>query len=138
MKKLTKRLSTGVVAVALMMSLVFSAYAAVSAWNSFSVNLPAYSGDVETALIARVNTQTTKKYFTVTVSTIGASAVRVWTENQYGYNFSGPYKNSIAKGTYNCTYDIAVPNQGDVVKLNLDNPVNTIAAPKVTGKWTPN
>lgn len=138
MIKLKKRMCATVISIILIMCVTFPCYAAVSAWGNFNFDLPTYSADYETGLIGRVNTTTTKKYFTVTVSTLGTSAVRVWTEDRYGYNFSGPYKNSIATGTYNCSYDIAVPNQGENVKLNLDNPVYTSTTPRITGKWTPN
>lgn len=141
--KLKNKLFGVIAATVLLMSITVTAFAAVSqqesAWADFNVNLPANSGDIETRLVARVNTASTMKYFTINISSIGAgcTAVRVWTENQFGYNFSSSVGNSIGTGQRNINYS-EVPQQGDVVKLNLDNPVNTSATPAVKGSWTPN
>lgn len=132
-----------IIATAIMMGTIVTVFAAVSvqasAWDNINVQLPWLSGDAETGLVARVNTDSTVKYFSVDISSIsgGYTAVRVWTENQFGFNFSDPTSNSISIGLKNINYSI-VPKKGDLVKLNLDNPVMTSATPTVKGRWTPN
>ena len=127
------------VSIIFIMSFSAFVYGAVSAWDNFSKVLPGYNGDVETSCITRANTSSTKKYFTVKINSIsnGFTAVRVWTENQYGWNFSSPSANTIGVGTSNLDYS-TTPSRGDFVKLNLDNPVYTNSTPTVKGKWTPN
>lgn len=141
--KFKKRIFGVIIATALMMSITVTAFAAVSnqqsPWANFNVTLPAHSWDAETGLVARVNSASTMKYFTVEIYGIsgGYTAVRVWTENQFGFNFSNPLANSVGIGRRNINY-ATVPQAGDVVKLNLDNPVDTSATPTVRGRWTPN
>lgn len=131
-----KKLRFLVVASAILMLMVITAYAATA---NFSGTLPANQGDTEISTVARLNDTTTMKYFSITITSLqsGYSSVRAWTEGIYGNNFSDPY----IEAKLNIKKDIfysAVPTKGHNVVLNLDNPVYTSNQVSVAGNWTPN
>lgn len=123
----------------LAVSMMF-ATSAFAATASFSGKLPANQGDTEISTVARANTSSAVKYFSIKVSTLdtGYSSVRAWTEKSGGANLSSPYtevKKSTTWGTVDYT---SVPDKGTNVTLNLDNPVYTSTQVSVGGEWSPN
>lgn len=139
MKKTCKKLLGGALAVAAVMTMSLTAFAASTvAWDDFSATLPKNQGDTEVSTVARSNSASTEKNFTVNITSMpsGYTAVRAWTEKPAGANYSNPYK-QIGSGESDVSYS-TTPAQGKNVVLNLDNPVKTTKTPTVKGKWTPN
>ena len=133
-----KRISFGMsVVLVLLMSMSLTVFAATT---SFSGSLPARQGDTEISKVARENENTTKKYFTITISSLGTGTdkVRAWAETGAGINASSPY-NQVGVTTTNVYYNTdSVPAKGTNVTLNLDNPVYMTTTVSVSGSWTPN
>lgn len=118
------------VVLAMCMSLTIFAAAA-----DFSGKLPAYQGDVE---ISTVRKESTVKHFTIRLLSIGSGTNKVcaWTEKPItGYNYSSPY-NQVGLGKTNVDYS-TVPDVGNNVVLNLDNPISLSYEVAVTGRWCP-
>lgn len=80
------------------------------------------------------------EYFSVKISSIGTgySYVRAWTETSAGSNYSDPYEEVQADSKYHTIDYTTVPNKGNNVTLNLDNPVYTTSTVPVSGEWSPN
>lgn len=137
MTKTGKRLLASTMAVAAVMTMSLTAFAAVS-WDSFSAKLPKNQGDTEVSTVARSNSSSSTNYFTIDITTMpsGYTAVRAWTEGKYGGNYSNPY-NQVDGAETNVKYS-KTPEKGKNITLNLDNPVKTTNTPTVKGKWTPN
>ena len=94
----------------------------------------------EPSIITRANNASEKPYFTITLYSLseGFTSAHAWTESQTaGVNFSNPYTEVSVGQTKNIYYSRTV-DRGANVKLNLDNPVYTAAAPYASGRWTPN
>jgi hypothetical protein len=132
---LKKKILASVFAVALATSVLsISAFAASDTINDL---LPPNQGDTEVSTVARESS--TVGYFTITIDSIsgGYTSVRAWTEvGLFGNNCSSTNK-SVGVGTTNCPYS-DIPQAGENVTLNLDNPVYTTDTPRVIGSWTPN
>lgn len=125
----------------LVVSAVFSA-SAFAATANFSGNLPANQGDTEISTVARANAANVVTYFSVKVTSIatGYTAVRAFTETPGGTNLSDPYREMAANSAWHTEsyYASDVPDPGDNVILNLDNPVITSSTVAVAGQWSPN
>lgn len=135
--KINKKLSAIVLSATVLMYGSTSALAA-SAWGNFSVSLPKSQGDTEVDRIARADGS--NAYFAINIKSVsgGYNAVRAWTENTVGSNYSNPYNTyRVSTTSTNTRYDV-LPSKGANVVLNLDNPVSTTNTPTVEGKWTPN
>lgn len=137
--KRIKKIALGMVSGAVLtMGMSFAAFAAndsVDAVASFSGKLPAHQSDEE---ISTVRKATTKAYFTVNMSKIGNSISRVnaWTESRWlGINYSNPFQ-QIGMASTDIDYD-TVPDVGDDVVLNMDNPADVDYEISVAGQWTP-
>ena len=138
MKKTGKRLLAISMAIMVVMTMSITAFAATVATESFSVKLYEKQKDREVSTIARSNHSDTVTYATVTIDSIANdyTAVRAWMEKPAGANYSNPYTQiGIKKNKVNYS---KVPDKGDNVVLNLDNPVYTTKTPLVKGSWTPN
>ena len=118
-----KKVKVLAVALALTVAMAIPSFAA---WETFGTHLPSYQQDVEPSIITRANKASEKPYFTITLYSLTA-----------GVNFSNPYTEVSVGQTKNIYYSRTV-DRGANVKLNLDNPVYTAAAPYASGRWTPN
>ncbi|MDR3998498.1 MAG: hypothetical protein Q3X23_02665 [Evtepia sp.] len=132
-----KKVKVLAVALALTVAMAIPSFAA---WETFGTHLPSYQQDVEPSIITRANNASEKPYFTITLYSLseGFTSAHAWTESQTaGVNFSNPYTEVSVGQTKNIYYSRTV-DRGANVKLNLDNPVYTAAAPYASGRWTPN
>lgn len=135
MMKIKKAITGTIVSMALVMCMSLSVFAATTATASFSVELPKKQGDAE---VSKVRKATETVYFTVTINSIGTGTdkVCVWTEgDSTGYNFSDPSK-QVGLGP-NAIFYTHVPDVGENVVLNMDNPVYLDYTVAVTGSWDP-
>ena len=130
-----KRLYATAAALVMMFTLCMSVYAA---WDDFTISLPTAQGDYE---LPRVQKTSTITCFSVKITDIGTTSddydtVMVWTEKPSGDNYSSAtYEAGLGKS--NPPYDEQVPEVGDNVVLNMDNPIYTTDTPVVSGEWTP-
>lgn len=140
MKKKVKVAATATLAV----SMLFFATSAFAATAKFTGKLPANQGDTEVSTVARSNDTSAVKYFSIKITSIGTgyTHVRAWTEKNGDWgtkpNLSDPYNQVKADNIYHTVDYTTVPNKGDNVILNLDNPVNTSSQVDVAGEWSPN
>lgn len=140
MKNMNKKLGVIALGAILLMATSTMVYAA-SAWDSFSVNLPANQGDKEVSKVTRGSSDIS--HFSILISSIGGgyTAVHAWCETGLGGNVSNPFYQLGVTSPYEWAvpyYDGKSPSMGTNVTLNLDNPVYTSATPSVSGRWTPN
>lgn len=132
-----KKIKLAIATLAVSMVTGTSAFAAT---GTFDATLPAKQGDTEVSTVARANTSDVVEYFSIKISSIdsGYTAVRAWTEASAGSNYSDPYTEVRADGTYHTVDYLTTPNKGNNVTLNLDNPVYTTSSVSVSGEWSPN
>lgn len=134
MTKSKRKTITAIFTFALVMCLSITVFAATT---TFSGSLPANQGDTEISKVRKANSTT--KYFTITISSIGKGTNKVcaWTEGSWGGNYSSPY-NQVGIGTKSFSYyKNDYPKKGDNVILNLDNPVYMSSTVSVSGSWNP-
>ncbi len=138
MKSRTKPIIIVSLVLVVIMSLSFTVFAAV-AWDNFNAVLPKNQGATEVSTVARSNSSTSYKHFTVKIKSIssGYTSVCVWAKKPGGTNYSKSSQQVGINVTPNVGYD-EVPAAGKNVILNLKNPVKTTATPRVSGTWTPN
>lgn len=125
------------VALALTVAMAIPSFAA---WANFGAYLPSYQQDAEPSIVTRANNASVNPYFTITLSSLseGFTSARAWTESEIvSVNFSNPYAEVSVGQTKNIYYSRTVDRSVNV-KLNMDNPVYTPAAPYASGRWTPN
>ncbi len=136
MRKVKRIAIIAITVCTLAMCMSISVFAATT---KFSGELPKQQGDTEISTVRRAGS--TQKYFTIHVVNLDnvTNAVCAWTEgDSTGLNYSNPYV-QVQKGrTTNVKYDKHVPDIGENVVLNLDNPVYLDYAVSVSGNWTPN
>ena len=107
-----------------------------AATTEFNGKLPTYQGDIE---ISTVRKEASTEYFSITMTYFGSGTDKVcaWTEgDSTGYNYSSPY-NQVGLESKDIDYS-HVPDIGENVVLNLDNPVSVNYTVWVAGKWSPN
>lgn len=132
MDKVRKISITTITCVVLAMCMSLTIFAAAA---DFSGKLAANQYDVE---ISTVRKESTVKHFSIRFLTIGKGTTKVcaWAEQPItGYNYSSPY-NQVGLGKTNVDYS-TVPDVGDNVVLNLDNPVKLSYEVAVKGSWDP-
>lgn len=108
---------------------------AFAAYTGFSATLPAHQGDTEVSTVRRASNAT---HFTITVDSIdNGTNVCPWTAgDSTDKNYSSPYTQAGVE-TKDTSY-AKLPNIGENVVLNLDNPVDLPTFVKVSSSWTPN
>lgn len=135
MNKPKKISISALIGVALAMCMSLSVFAATTRFTGY---LPAYQGDTE---ISTVRKETSTAHFTIEMLVIDGTdtdKVCAWTEgDSTGYNYSSPY-NQVAKGELTDIDYSHVPDIGENVVLNLDNPVSLDHTVAVGGDWSPN
>lgn len=130
-----KKFSISVLAcVALAICMSLSAFAATAPFTGY---LPANQGDTE---ISTVRKETSTNYFSIHIYILGDATNKVcaWTEgDSTGYNYSSPYNQVEVYEPTDIKYT-HVPDIGENVVLNLDNPVDISSSVIVAGEWSPN
>lgn len=121
-------------ALVLCLSLSVPALAAYS--YGFSATLPANQGDTE---VSKVSRGTDSEYWHIRIdsATQNVKKVHAWTEGGLGDNYSSPSKTVSVGSGYAMKYDRVVPNEGQNVVLNLDNPNSVSYTVDLEGSWDP-
>lgn len=104
-----------------------------AATHPYSLVLPSNKGDAETKLIEKTGRES---HFYVDFTSAEVDAVNVWTENEFGYNFSST-STQVGTNTWHDVDYTTTPSKGNVVKMNMDNPVSAERTYDVAGNWTP-
>lgn len=100
---------------------------------NYSLVLPSGKGDTETDYVDKTGSE---NHFYVDFIAAEVDYVNVWTENEFGFNFSDPYTSVSTSAWHDVNYS-TTPSVGDAVKMNMDNPVSAERTYDVSGTWTP-